>query len=104
MIRTDHTIMTVLAGQEGTINVLQGTTDKPRHIKRLIVTPTANAAVVAYFDTDRISLIDSFILPALAPFVDIEADLPAGVALNIGVRDLAFAGIANFRIGYQWEE
>lgn len=105
MIRTDHTLINpVPAGGELTVPVMTGRPEGGQRIKRLIVTPTANAGAVAYFDQDRVSLIDSNILPALAPYIDIEADLPAGCVLSIGYSDLALAGHANLRIGYQWEE
>lgn len=105
MIRTDFvTIAPVPAGGELTVAVLTGRPEGGQRLKRLIVDVVANAAAVAYLDTDRVSLIDSAILPALAPYVDIEAELPAGAVLNIGYRDLAAAGHATLNIGYQWEE
>jgi len=105
MLKTDFvTIAPVPAGGELTLPVITGRPAGGQRIKRLIVAPTADAAAVAYFDQDRVSLIDSNILPALAPYIDIDADLPAGVVLSIGYRDLAAAGHATLNIGYQWEE
>ena len=105
MLKTDFvTIAPVPAGGELSLQVMTGRPAGGQHIKRLIVDIVANAAAVAYFDQDRVSLIDTNILPALGPFVDIDADLPAGVAFVIGYRDLALAGHATLNIGYQWEE
>lgn len=105
MIKTDFvTIAPVPAGGQLLATVMTGRPEGGQRIKRLIVDIVANAAAIAFFDQDRVSLIDTNILPALGPYVDIEADLPAGVRLVIGYRDIGVAGHATLNIGYQWEE
>lgn len=104
MLRTDFTTVTAPVGGELVNRVLEGTAGTPRHLKRFMIAPLANAAIVAYIDTDRIALADSAILPALDPWVELDTDLEVGKALSVGVRDLAAAGHANINVIYQWEE
>jgi len=105
MLRTDFvTIAPVPAGGTLAVTVLTGRPEGGQHIKRLICDVVANAAAVAFFNQDQVSDMDTNILPALAPYVDIDADLPAGVAFVIGYRDLAAAGHVTLNIGFQWED
>lgn len=104
MLRTDFTTVTAPAGGELVNLVLSGMEGVKRHIRRIMIAPLANAAIVAYINTDRYVLADSAILPALDPWVHIDRDLVPGEAFSIGVRDLAAAGHVNINVIYEWEE
>lgn len=103
MIRTDFVAVVCGGGGEQVENVLNGIEGIARRVRRVLLPPTADAAVVAYINTDRVALADSNILPALDPWVEIDRVLAAGETLSVGIRDLA-AGGHTLNVIYQWEE
>ena len=103
MVRTDYVAVVCPAGGEKVYPVLNGIAAVKRHVRRVAMTPTANALLVAYIDTDRYVRADSNILPALDPWVPIDRDLAVGETLHVGIRDLAAAG-HTLNVIFEWEE